>query len=216
MPSSNSETIPIVIGLARLLAPTRVLDVGAGFGKYGVLFREYLELLFAQETSDWTKDDAQRRRKVRIDAVEGFRAYIGPLHEWVYDEIFVQEVQDFLKGDWEYDVIFMGDVLEHFEKRFALEELLPRLVSRSRMGVLIVTPLKCDDQGVVFGNRLEIHRSLWRPKDFHRIARFVYVGRRNSNLIVFLTEHKECYRLARGNPIRRKLRLFKRALLDSW
>jgi hypothetical protein len=49
----------------------------------------------------------------RIDAVEIDLAYITPVHEYVYNTVY--------PGDWldvevgRYDLIFMGDVLEHFE-----------------------------------------------------------------------------------------------------
>jgi ribosomal protein RSM22 (predicted rRNA methylase) len=39
--TSHHGSISTVVGMARELQPTSVLDVGAGFGKYGVLMREY-------------------------------------------------------------------------------------------------------------------------------------------------------------------------------
>src|SRR5688500_13775984 len=126
MPSSNPETIPTIIEIAWRLSPRSVLDIGAGYGKYGVLFREYLELRHCDGGVDVNAHPrADARKTVRIDAVEGFPEYVGDLHRATYDEIHATNILDFLRHDWSYDLIFMGDVLEHIEKDIATRNLLP-------------------------------------------------------------------------------------------
>lgn len=217
MPSSNPETIPAVIGLIWKLAPKRVLDIGAGYGKYGVLFREYLEMVHTQTdeprcrgTTLWTN------RVTQIDAVEAFADYVGELHRIVYDNVYIENILDFVKRDWEYDVIFMGDVLEHIEKQVAMNELLPTLVSRAKVGVLINVPAQFWQQEAEFGNTLEKHISDWKPGDFRKTSPYVHSGRVGNSLLSFLTRDAEYYKIAQGNIFRRKLRALKRAILNSW
>jgi len=217
MPSSNPETIPVVIGLVWRLAPKRVLDVGAGYGKYGVLFREYLEMLHTRNSQPRPSGSTMwRKRLVRIDAVEGFSDYVGKLHYAVYDNVYIENIFDFVKKQWEYDLIFMGDVLEHIEKEAALNELLPALLARVAMGVLISVPAYAEAQGSEFGNELETHRSRWQFADFHGIAPFNYTGRKGNHIISFLTKQSQYYQIARGNTLRRKLRAIKRVVQDGW
>ena len=218
MASSNPQTIPVVINLLWNIAPRRVLDIGAGLGKYGVLFREYLELRHRDGGRQQTADSfLWRDRRVRIDCVEGFSDYIGELHKVVYDNIYNKDIVEFIEEEWDYDVIFAGDVLEHIEKAVAVEKLLPKLVERANMGVLISVPFHVEKQGPLFGNALDVHRSSWCPHDFRAAAPFVHVGRKGSQLISFLTREKRFYRIAQnGNVFWRKLRAIHRAIIDSW
>ena len=66
------------------LNPKSVLDVGVGFGKYGVLCREYLEL--------WDGRGEYSQFLRRIDGVEVFANYITPLHKYVYDKVYTQDI----------------------------------------------------------------------------------------------------------------------------
>ena len=217
MPSSNPETITAVIGLIWKLAPKRVLDIGAGYGKFGVLFREYLEMRHTQSGEPRRKGHTiWTYRVAHIDAVEGFEDYVGDLHRSVYDSVYVEDILNFIKKEWEYDFIFMGDLLEHIEKRVAVNELLPVLLKRAKMGVLVSVPVHVGTQAPEFGNEFELHRSRWNSRDFQGLARFDYTGRKGNHLISFLTNQVHCYRIARGNVFRRKLRAIKRAVQDSW
>ena len=44
MPSSHYFQLNEIVDLIALTNPVKVLDIGVGFGKYGFLAREYLEL----------------------------------------------------------------------------------------------------------------------------------------------------------------------------
>ena len=114
MPSSDPITIPKVIEIITQLMPSSILDVGAGNGRYGFLFREVLDMNYRNlKKSEWG---------VVIDAVEIEPDYISPIHNYVYNNVFVTDWLDFAHID-RYDVIFMGDVLEHFaEWETALEK----------------------------------------------------------------------------------------------
>ena len=75
VPSSDFNQIGPIVELIVLANPQSVLDVGCGFGKYGVLAREYLELWDGrQRYGDWTR---------RIDAIEAFESLhhaAAPVH----------------------------------------------------------------------------------------------------------------------------------------
>ena len=66
MPTSVPYGVPIIAGAARQLRPKSVLDVGIGFGKYGMLFREYLDIWDMECVADY--DPAAW--KTRIDGIE--------------------------------------------------------------------------------------------------------------------------------------------------
>lgn len=215
MPSSNPETIPCVVGVAWRLVPKSVLDVGAGYGKFGALFREYCELAIANGDPADAKL-GPHQRKVQIDALEGFPMYVGALHRAVYDNIFTVALEEFLSEQWAYDLIFLGDVLEHIDREVALRDVLPRLIERAQMGVLISVPATVRRQDAVFGNDLEIHRSQWFVKDFRRLTPYVHVGRKGSHLVAFVTRSKECLKRARGGRLRQKVRALRQAMRDGW
>ncbi len=62
MPVSNNDALATLLMIIEHLRLKSILDVGAGFGKYGVLFRELLDVRHVgTEKRQWTH---------RIDAVE--------------------------------------------------------------------------------------------------------------------------------------------------
>ena len=214
MPSSSPEAVPTVVNVAYTLSPRRILDVGCGSGKYGVLYREYLELQQSDEDSDFQNPIAGEHH-ITIDGIEGHAPYIGSLHHLVYDHIFQEDILDFVKRDFEYDLIFMGDVLEHIDKGVAETTLLPRLVERATMGVLISVPAHVREQDAVFGNEYERHRSSWKPRDFRPFAPYVYTGLVGKHLVAFLSTNQESYeRIHPGSTMRRIARTVKRSYTE--
>ena len=68
MPSSSPIHIPIVISIVRQMQPQSLLDIGVGFGKWGHLFREYLDVC----RIDMVEETHQRDHwRVRIDGKQG-------------------------------------------------------------------------------------------------------------------------------------------------
>ncbi|MHC5054645.1 MAG: methyltransferase domain-containing protein [Planctomycetota bacterium] len=166
MPSSRPETVPPVISLMRRIQPESILDVGTGFGKWGVLFREYMDIVNSE-------DDPPRYRKegwrVRIDGIEGFPGYLTPLHDFVYDAIHQGNALDVLPTLGEYDVIFLGDVIEHLDLAEG-RALIRDAIRHARRYVVLTTPGRETKQGPLCGNALEQHRSLWSAREFRRVA----------------------------------------------
>ena len=157
MPTSHPSNIEPVIELLTDLHPRRVLEVGIGHGKYGVLLREYLEINFDRlQRSQW---------KVELIGIEAFEDYHNPLWEYAYDRVIVEDVRrvDFA-GLGRFDCCLLLDVIEHFEHKEG-RSLLERLL-KSCECVIVSTPLEFHAQGAVLGNEYERHRSLWRRQDY--------------------------------------------------
>jgi voltage-gated potassium channel Kch len=162
VPSSFYDAIPLVLAFVTGLRPASVLDVGVGFGKYGLLFREYLDV---DTAPDGPAPFLPAARRVRIDGIEAHPPYVTELQRAIYDTIHVGEALAVLPGLPRYDVVFAADVLEHFTREEG-ERFLTEAGARAARGVLIVTPALDIEQSAVFGNAYETHRSFWAPADF--------------------------------------------------
>jgi SAM-dependent methyltransferase len=165
MPSSYPQLISPIIEIIRSTQPQSVLDIGIGFGKFGFLCREYLELWDGRNKyGDWKK---------RIDGIEAFPQYVTPLQKQIYDNIFIGDARQIVPTlTHYYDLILMIDVIEHF----TLEEghrLLHHCAKHSR-GLLISTPLAVSAQEDSFGNPFEIHKSQWTPDQFNAFPEKVF------------------------------------------
>src|SRR5881394_2920708 len=132
MPTSLLNIAPVIVAhvweVARELdRPIRILDVGPGFGRYGLLCRELV-------------DGVERGARIsRLDAIEAEPRYVArfPWLDAIYDEVFLGDVTD---ADFDdlfvpYDLVLMLDVIEHIDRAKALA-LLDRIPGR----VLISTP----------------------------------------------------------------------------
>lgn len=159
MPTCNHLYITDVITLIRKIKPVSILDIGCGFGKWGFLFREYLDIMGGRyNKEDWN---------VKIDTIEIFEPYITPVHRHVYDNIFIGDATEKINELGQYDLIFSSDCLEHIE-RVKGEQLLYDIDRHSNHQLLCVplTEVWLGSQGAVFGNEAEAHISAWFDNDF--------------------------------------------------
>ena len=145
MPTSEHWQIPWIVDLIAAAAPASVLDVGAGFGKYGVLTREYAPVN-------------------RLDAVDA-----NPPRYPVYDHVYLGDLREFerlVPADApRYDLALFIDAIEHLEKPAAWA-VLDQLMRRARR-VLVATPWGFRPQEIP-GQPFETHRSGWYPWEFAR------------------------------------------------
>ncbi len=144
MPTSEHWQIPKVVDAMLRAAPRSVLDVGAGYGKYGVLAREYLNA-------------------ERVDAVDAN----APRYE-VYDHVYrgdVRQLERLVPAEAHWDLALFIDTIEHLEKEegWALLDVLVRRAGR----VLVTTPWGYRPQDIP-GQPFETHRSGWLPWEFGR------------------------------------------------
>src|SRR3989344_1254508 len=161
MPGSHSQQINEIMAVLVLLDPQSVLDVGVGFGKYGVLIRERLDLWSGADKSVAEYRQWQRR----VDGVEAYADYLTPLHSFIYNQIFVGDacaLAPTLAG--RYDLVLLIDVIEHLSRAAGLQLL--RDLRRISRNVLVSTPRRVGPQGPLYGNLYERHISEWRPADF--------------------------------------------------
>lgn len=145
MPTSNLATWPAILNLIEL-APEhdRILDVGPGYGKAGLLLREYLN----------TKPST-------VDAVEAWPGYVTDRMRCIYDDVLVCNVLDLdPKTLASYDLVLMADVIEHIQKPEAL-----KLLDRIPGYVVVSTPMDFFHNGHGLPPT-EDHVSHWTLEDF--------------------------------------------------
>ena len=111
---------------------TKILDVGAGSGKYGSLLRMWFN---------------------NIDAIEIFEPYIDQFKlKDIYNNVFNDNIINFDISN--YDYIIMGDILEHLSIDDAKE--LIKKITHNNQKCMVAIPYKME-QGEVNGNIYETH-----------------------------------------------------------
>lgn len=153
MPTSDLSQFPYLVQMVIDAAPKTVLDVGPGYGKAGILLREYVPTIEV------------------LDAVEVEPSYITNRLRCLYDIIFLSDVRDLSDERLRfYDLVFMADVIEHLEKDEGL-----KLLDRIRGWVVISTPKTFFENPPTVPS--EVHRSLWTESDFgERADRIIDTG----------------------------------------
>lgn len=177
MPTSNPRQIGDLVEMIVAADPHSILDVGVGFGKFGVLAREYLEFLDGHEVyGDWRR---------RIDGIEIFPNYLTGLHDAVYDRIMEGDAADILPGlpDADYDLVLLVDILEHFDAEVGTAVVDQCL--RVGRNAIVSTPLHFFTQEG-FGNPHEQHRSFWTKSDLQDLDRPGFFLPRHHSLCCFL------------------------------
>jgi SAM-dependent methyltransferase len=101
-----------IINFAEPLGHKRFLDIGCGAGHYGQILR--------QSTGHGIESTPLSPAKVVIDAVEIFPEYIDR-HQLrpIYNEIIIGDIRE-LEIEKNYDLIIMGDIIEHLKKEDAI------------------------------------------------------------------------------------------------
>ena len=161
-----------------LTDPKKLLDIGIGFGKFGFLAREYLEL--------WKEEADYNKRVVKIDGIEAYEPYITPVHKLIYDNVFIGNALEILPGlKDKYDLILLIDVFEHFTFEDGSELL--EYCRKAARNILISVPVSMSQQESVFGNQFEEHKYAWQKKDFCKIHDKFYIKNVKS-LICFMGE----------------------------
>jgi len=158
MGSSTSAIVEEVMSMFWNIKPRTVLDVGVGTGKWGFLFREKV---------DFRNCHSEENFQVRIDGIEIDKQWIRDYHKLIYNDIYIDDLTKFrIKRD--YDLIMMGDVIEHIEKEEG-KAFLDRALIRCKY--LIITAPLGDRESVFFEKQKKIypheeHKSAWSLDDF--------------------------------------------------
>lgn len=171
MPTSNLAVWPAILHLAWEVKPARVLDVGPGFGKGGLLLREYVGCppIF------------------QIDAVESWEPYVnGRLHA-IYDEVIQGDVLEMTDDELaRYDLVMMIEVIEHLEKEDGLE-----LLDRIPGYVIVCTPRDFFQNPEAEMIPPEKHRSHWSVVDFGGRADRHDIGSQQIGAVLVRLNRKE-------------------------
>ena len=183
MATSDLSYVPIVLSVVRTLRPESICDIGVGCGKYGLLFREALDL---KTGASW--EGSLFRRDLQLDGVEVYPNYLGKLQNAIYDKIFVGDARVLGKELGHYDLFTMIDVVEHMDIKSGVN-LIETLRSKSRFGVLILTPIQPQKQGIVLGNEYEAHVSKWGRNQWDALGGTRYMIAQKKWLV--LVEGKE-------------------------
>ena len=176
MPTSPWTNIAPILEIILDLQPrpSRVLDIGIGYGKFGFLCREYLAY--------W--NSPEEPRPILVDGVEAFPQYVGPLQREIYNQIFTGDAREILPrlAENSYDLVLLIDVLEHFERNVAAK--IARECQRVGRVAIISTPTQFWPQEDSWDNPYERHKSLWSKKDLLRLGA-VRVRRAENWIAVF-------------------------------
>lgn len=133
--------------------PRRILDIGPGHGKAGILLREYIGTVAAGTGPI-----------ERVDAIEAEPRYLKRFRwlESVYDRVMVGDACELSQDALDcYDLVLMADVIEHLDYRQA-SALLERICGH----VVISTPADFFQNPEADDFPSERHRSHWSAADF--------------------------------------------------
>ena len=153
MPISRGSAISAVIAEIKFLNPHSILDIGVGWGLMGVIFRAYTDIRLAE-----LKPSRYKNWETKIDGIEIFKEYENPLWK-VYNNVYIGDALKVIDVLDNYDLIYLGDVLEHFEKDKGIE-LLNKLFKHTN-NILIAIPDPAPPQNEILGNPNEKHLSSW-------------------------------------------------------
>lgn len=157
MPNSAYQNTAFVLDYVSGLEPKSILDVGAGFGRWGFLCRCHI-------AGGYSLVELPKQELV-IDAVEVFRPNISPVYDAVYNHVYHGDIREVIQDLGQYDVIICGDMIEHLEKCEGLR-LVDEMKKHCNMALVLSIPFGFCPQGVVHGNEYEVHRSSWGSRDF--------------------------------------------------
>lgn len=147
MPSSFADSYPGIVKLLIEAAPRRVVDIGPGWGKYGLACREYLPSLETLRA---------------IEVPEGRL----PTQDVIYDMVYTDDVRDLvlIADFWSrFDFALVIDVIEHLTKEQG--HTLLRTLQAAGVRTLVATPKVFFEQHDEH-NPFEEHLSLWTWEDF--------------------------------------------------
>ena len=193
MPTSHHDQVNEVLDLIIATNPTKMLDIGVGFGKYGFLAREYLELSDGRDVyGDWTR---------QIDGIEGFEEYITPLQRQIYSNIHIGNVLVIIDSiETQYDLIILIDVLEHFTYEQGLV-LLEKLANKSKY-LIVSTPRVVTEQEDAFNNVYETHRFEWKRRHLKKYKSYAFIKNTYSHICLIGNDARKIKKKIRKEHLR--------------
>jgi len=171
MPISRPDAIPIVGEIIWGKSPQSILDIGVGFGMWGVLFRAWTDIRLSEV---YPRRYGRHGWQTRIHGIEIHEGYRNVLHTGIYDVIWYGDALQLLQAMQPgrlYDHIHLGDVIEHLDKSDGVTLLK---MCRDHLtpggGITVVTPNGFRPQGAVLGNVHETHKCGWTEREFYEVG----------------------------------------------
>jgi hypothetical protein len=167
--------------------PKSMLDIGLGNGKMGFVARDVLDVTLGEhyKRSEW---------KFRLDGIEVFGDYVQAHQKAIYDSIYIGDAFSVIDSLDTYDLVVLGDVLEHFPKEKGWQ-MLDKCFAHVNKAVALFIPLgDAWNQSAIYGNEYERHLSCWYQNEFQpmcklfQIMTFENIGNYGAFLI-----YKEAY-----------------------
>jgi hypothetical protein len=158
MPTSPYAHLYTLVTFLDTVRPASVLDIGLGNGKLGFIARDYLDVMIGERyhKSQW---------QLQLDGIEVFGDYIQEHQRAIYNDIFIGDAFDVIDGLGRYDMILMGDVLEHFGKHKGMA-FLDKCFRHTHSTIALFIPLGDGwTQGAIYGNPHEAHQSAWQTDE---------------------------------------------------
>ena len=119
MPYSDMSNIPWIEWALEKKMPKTVLDLGVGAGKYGKIVKKVLP-------------------ESLVVGVEIWAPYVAEFNlNKIYDKVHICDAR--IYPDFNYDLVFLGDVLEHMTKDEAID--LWRKVSKQAKTAILSIPI---------------------------------------------------------------------------
>lgn len=162
MPVSHYRHIgPVLTAVEQCKYAKSILDIGPGFGKYGVLLRERFDVRFCRYYKpEWI---------VKIDCIEIYPSYISPIHSYVYNKVIVDNILTAVDYIDNYDTIIFLECLEHLTKDVG-RKLLPKLYSKCNKVFVVSFPRTLKSGAASeWPNPYEEHLSLWTKPELDSI-----------------------------------------------
>jgi len=160
--------------------PSSVLDAGLGFGLWGGLLRQYLDV--------WNGRVQPWEWATRIDGIEIDEKRVQAHARALYTEILIGDIRRVVPrrmAQRPYDVVLFGDVIEHLPKSDG-HALLETTVRLTRKLVVVRIPLG-DGWRREGREEPDHHRSQWYPADFARYPSVVRQYDFHGNLYGLIT-----------------------------
>lgn len=158
MPTSTYAHIATVARYLERVMPRSVLDVGVGNGKMGFIARDLLDVMLGgrYHRRDW---------QVRLDGIEAFGDYLQAHQRALYDDLHVGDAFEVIDTLGSYDLVIVGDVLEHFD-RIRAHAFMDKCAGRATWIILNIPLGEAWTQEDIYGNDYERHLSFWTRADF--------------------------------------------------
>ena len=165
MPSSYADSFGPIVHTLVELNPLDVLDVGPGWGKYGLACREYLPNL---------------RRLMAVEVPEGRL----PTQDAIYDQVYTGDIRLFPNREFwsRFDLVMLIDVIEHMP--FDEGRTLLNNIARAGVRALVSTPKMFFEQHDPT-NPHEEHHCLWRWDDFASLAGGILIDASTTDSIIY-------------------------------